>query len=101
MSGRRLALMPKRKPQTPAQLRAAEHKSLLRALASMTRLATKQAEVLGSFMKTYEVAAAPTSRVMSDEREWLQEQEDEREMRREAAATMTALPNPFLAMEMD
>jgi Mg2+ and Co2+ transporter CorA len=85
---------------TAAQRRDAEHRSFMRSLMAMQKLAMKQAEVMGMFMKTYEVTTPPTSRVMSDEREWLQEQEDQQELAGEMSR-LNALPNPFLAVEMD
>jgi hypothetical protein len=88
--------MPKpRKVKSASQRREAEHKAFLRALNTMSRLAMKQAEVLGSFMKTYEVTSLPESRVMSDERELLAEIEDQRQIADEFKHIVD-VPNPFL-----
>lgn len=79
---------------TAAQRRDAEHRAFMRSIMSMQKLAMKQAEVLAAFMKTYEVASPPESRVMSDEQEWLMEQEDFRRLNAEAAQ-MEPVGNPF------
>ena len=85
---------------TAAQRRDAEHRSFMRSLMAMQKLALKQAEVLGAFMKTYEVSSPPESRVMSDEREWLMEQEENAVLNRDLAK-FEAIPNPFMAVGAD
>ena len=83
-----------KKVLTAAQRRDAEHRSFMRSLMAMQKLALKQAEVLGAFMKTYEVSSPPESRVMSDEQEWMMEQEDFRRLNAEAAK-FEPVANPF------
>ena len=86
-----------KKVLTAAQRRDAEHRSFMRSLMAMQKLALKQAEVLGAFMKTYEVSSPPESRVMSDEREWLMEQEENSKLSKEMAE-LEVVPNPFMGM---
>lgn len=92
---------------TAAQRRNAEHKAFLRTLQSMQKVniklsetIVKQATMMDRFLKSYEVDSPPTSRVMSDEREWLLEQEEHAELAREMG-DLHPLPNPFLLMGDD
>lgn len=84
---------------TAAQIRTAEHKAFLKALLAMQRLALEQAKVLGVFMKSYEVSEPPVSRVMDEEREWVEEQHD-RQVNRLSMSAMVPVNNPFNELEM-
>jgi len=94
--------------QTAAARKAAESRAMMLALRAMQRANTElaktiklQAEALTGFLKSYDksfaISSPPTCRVMTDEREWLMEQQDMQELAQEAAQ-LHPLPNPFLAI---
>jgi len=91
--------MPRRK-LTAGERRTAEHAEFLKLLGSMTKAMTAQTELLTRFMKSYEVTTPPMAYVQSEEREWLNEQQDRQAVAKEISQ-MVDLPNPFSLMGMD